>query len=309
DRTYPDGLMRRAAHPKHHGCLRGELAVPDDLEARYAVGLFQPGRRYAAWVRLSNNEKPQPDGIADTRGLAIKLLDVPGRKVADTEPGAPTHDFLLATNPRFLARNAEDYLGVLKAVKTGGALKYFFNPLDPHLRTLMIARELQAQHADMLDIRYWSMVPYRFGDSRAVKYSARPCAPRGSRMPEAPDDDFLHQRLVQAMNSGGACYEFMVQLQTDPATMPVEDPTIAWDETDSPFVAIARLELPAQQFDSEEQMTFCENLSFNPWRALPEHRPLGGISRARRAIYNAMSGYRHARNDSPASELRAGAYY
>ncbi|MEK1942330.1 MAG: hypothetical protein AAAB16_18325, partial [Pseudomonas sp.] len=36
--------------------------------------------------------------------------------------------------------------------------------------------------------------------------------------------------------------------------------------------------------------------SFNPWHALPEHRPLGGINRLRKAVYEAVSAYRHERN-------------
>jgi hypothetical protein len=33
-------------------------------------------------------------------------------------------------------------------------------------------------------------------------------------------------------------------------------------------------------------------MSFNPWHALPEHRPLGDMNRARREIYWAMSAFR-----------------
>lgn len=35
----------------------------------------------------------------------------------------------------------------------------------------------------------------------------------------------------------------------------------------------------------------CESLSFNPWHALAEHRPLGGMNRLRRAVYAA--GFSH----------------
>jgi hypothetical protein len=43
-------------------------------------------------------------------------------------------------------------------------------------------------------------------------------------------------------------------------------------------------------------MAFCEHLSFNPWRCLPEHRPLGGINRARKAIYDGITRRRHELN-------------
>ena len=66
-----------------------------------------------------------------------------------------------------------------------------------------------------------------------------------------------------------------------------------------PFVKVATLELPPQEFDTPDRRNFGENLSFNPWRCLPEHRPLGGISRARRQVYRTLSGFRHDSNAAP----------
>ena len=45
-----------------------------------------------------------------------------------------------------------------------------------------------------------------------------------------------------------------------------------------------------------EQNLACDNLSFNPWHSLPEHRPIGGINRLRKAVYETVSAYRHERN-------------
>jgi hypothetical protein len=78
--------------------------------------------------------------------------------------------------------------------------------------------------------------------------------------------------------------------------MPIEDPSVEWDQTLSPFETVATIQLPAQDFDSTEQNLFCDNLSFNPWHSLPDHRPIGGINRLRKAVYQAVSVYRHERN-------------
>jgi hypothetical protein len=89
----------------------------------------------------------------------------------------------------------------------------------------------------------------------------------------------------------------MVQRQgKDPASMPVEDATVTWDETASPFIPIAKLTIPSQSFDSPAQKTFCENLSFTPWHATTPHRPLGRINRTRRVVYEATSKARHDLN-------------
>ena len=42
-------------------------------------------------------------------------------------------------------------------------------------------------------------------------------------------------------------------------------------------------------FNTPEQMEFGDNLSFNIWHSLPEHRPLGSFNRARKRAYEALS--------------------
>ena len=91
-----------------------------------------------------------------------------------------------------------------------------------------------------------------------------------------------------------------MQLQIPGKNMPVEDPTVLWSEQDSPFLPVARITIPKQVFDTPEQDRFCEDLSFTPWHALPEHEPVGGLNRLRKAVYLEISRYRHARNGSAA---------
>lgn len=43
-------------------------------------------------------------------------------------------------------------------------------------------------------------------------------------------------------------------------------------------------------------LEFCQNLAFNPWRSYPEHRPLGGINRVRKDVYQKLAEFRHHRN-------------
>lgn len=102
--------------------------------------------------------------------------------------------------------------------------------------------------------------------------------------------------MIQQLNSDTATFDFMVQFQSDPYSMPIEDSGVAWDEAVSPFIKVATLNIGRQDFDSAKQREFGDNLSFNPWHCLPEHRPLGGINRARRQVYVALSAFRHKRN-------------
>ena len=84
--------------------------------------------------------------------------------------------------------------------------------------------------------------------------------------------------------------------------MPIEDPGALWSDKLSPFRKVATIRILTQEFDSVSQMAFGEDISFTPWHSLPDHRPLGGINRARKMVYRLISEFRHQRNNRPRKE-------
>ena len=78
--------------------------------------------------------------------------------------------------------------------------------------------------------------------------------------------------------------------------MDVEKSTVEWKEEDAPFIKVATITIPRQTFATPERDQFGENLSFTPWHALPQHRPLGSINRTRRVVYETISKLRHELN-------------
>jgi len=135
-----------------------------------------------------------------------------------------------------------------------------------------------------------------------VKYSARPCGGAVAAGKAGSSPDFLREAIAATLKTSDACVEFMVQFQTDAVKMPVEDPSVEWDEAVSPFVTVATLKVPKQTFDSPAQMAYCDALSFTPWHSLPEHRPIGGVNRIRRFVYERASTLRHTENKVPRRE-------
>lgn len=300
-RDNPTGIMRRDAHPKMHGVVKAEFIVEPDLPEELAVGVFAKPMRYESWIRFSNqNGTMQADRKGDIRGMAIKLMGVPGTKLLEDESDATTHDFITISTSVFVTSDVAQFDGLIKAV-TGNFLAaiWFF------LWHWRVARNLlrsMVRFANPLQIRYFSTTPYRLGE-RAVKYSARPHVESADAVPAKPaDDDYLRKAMARQLSERDAVFDFCVQLQTDPDTMPIEDPGREWPESASPFRKVATIRIPKQEFDTEAQRTFGENLSFTPWRALSEHRPLGGINRARKVVYRAISKFRHESNDTPRVE-------
>lgn len=98
------------------------------------------------------------------------------------------------------------------------------------------------------------------------------------------------------------CYDFAIQLRsTNPSTgkpedeKDLEDPTILWN---GPFHSVARITIPPQQFNSDDQNLQCENRSYSPWNGIAEHKPLGVVNRIRKVVYQAISKKRHQLNGS-----------
>ena len=75
-----------------------------------------------------------------------------------------------------------------------------------------------------------------------------------------------------------------------------------WKEHDAPYLRVAQIRIPKQRFEDADRMTRCEQTAFNPWHCLPEHRPLGNQSRARRRMYLELSRLRQSRNQTPHEE-------
>jgi len=105
----------RGQHPKQHGCVQAQFEVLADIPDRFKVGLFAKPATYTAYVRFSNG-KNEDDTQPDVHGMAVKLTGVPGRKILDGEAEATTHDFILADNPVFFIRTADEYVQFVRSV-------------------------------------------------------------------------------------------------------------------------------------------------------------------------------------------------
>ena len=290
---------RRDVHSKAHGCVRALVDVERTLDPQLRQGVFaEPGRQYRAWIRYSNgNTAPQSDGEDDARGMALKLTGVEGRKLLEPEHTADTQDFVLINSPVFFIRNVAEYAKFGRMLADGSRLGYFFNgysfnPFTWNIRDMMLAlKTLKKAPASLLHERFFSLSAYKLGDLN-VKVSATPCTQTPPTAVDRKNPNFLREQMKGELSARDGCYNLMVQPQVAGKNMPVEDPTVEWKESDSPFVKVATITVPKQEFDTQPQNDFCEALSFSPWHALEAHRPIGGLNRIRKAVYLEDARYR-----------------
>lgn len=289
------GHAVRDAHRKAHGCVQATFTVLDGLPPKLSQGLFAVPRSYPAVIRFSNGSgKSQDDRVGDARGMAVKVLEVPGRKLVVDAADGPSQDFIMVNHPVFFVRNASDYVGFQRAIEAGGfkAFGWFLGHLFHETGIILAIRSKEVNSP--LDIRYWSMTASRLG-AEQMKFSAVPC--NGATFaPTRDSPDHLGESLREHLGSNAACFDFMVQTRDGPDKMPIEDPTVEWQEQFAPFAKVARIDIRPQLPDPSES---CETKSFNPWHAIEAHQPLGGISRVRKEVYQAISEMRHRLNRQP----------
>ncbi|WP_458724991.1 catalase family protein [Pseudomonas mandelii] len=297
----------RDAHAKAHGCVKAEVQVLPDLTQALRQGVFsEPGKTWQATMRLSNgNAYPQFDSIRDARGMAIKLHDVPGKQLLTDQQSRGEQDFVMFSHPNFFVSDVTEYRQNVAAQADGKKLMAFFPGWDPRtwqVRHLFIAlATLSPAPESPTQTTYFSVSPYKFGNANA-KFRVTPdpdsCPAYTLPAQNQKLPNFLRNALNQQLSTdrGPACFVLQIQRQDPGKYMPIEDTSIQWKEKDAPFETVARIRLPAQDFDTPALNVQCDNQSFNPWFGLEAHRPIGGINRLRKAVYEAVSDYRHSRN-------------
>lgn len=299
-----NGRGLRVQHAKATGCVSAKFQVSADIPADLRYGIFrESGRTFDAIVRFSNSQGTiEPDGAGAARGLAIKLLDVTGDR-AIPEDHDTTQDFLMVDHPVFLFPDPQAYLDIMRRKNVpligsllAGAHLALFEPDELAIALAIITKQISSP----LEITYWSGSPFWLGHvdglaGHAVKYTAR--AREDSTEPpvhpETMPADYLSQAIAKHLADREAIFDFAVQLQTDPDTMPIENVTVRWDEDVSKPITVATLRIGIQIVDPDGALAQqCESMSFTPWHALAEHRPMGGINRLRKAVYEASFNHR-----------------
>lgn len=288
-KRHPTGVIPRFNQGRAAGCVTAEFIVRDDLPADLRVGLFaQPGT-YPARIRFANATS-QSDTDRDVRGMSIKVSGVRGGNLT---AGVSEQDFVLNSYPVMMVGGTKEFLALLRAVEAGGARAALFFLTRPRAAAVAVASR---QHATShLEISYWSTTPYLFGAGRAVKYIARPASTQTTPLPSPVTATYLSERLAAHLARQEAAFDFFVQFQTDRHKMPIEDASVEWRERDSPYRRVAQIHIPMQALEGPAGTSSCEEMSFNPWHALADHRPLGGFNRARRDIYREMAAFRRQR--------------
>ena len=324
ERTAKDyGTAVRGVHAKGHAVVKGKLEVLSGVAPELAQGLFSAPGSYDALLRFSTLPGDiLDDSVSVPRGLAIKLFDVHGDRLPGSE-GDTTQDFILVNGPAFASPTPKAFLANLKMLaKTTDVGEGLKKGLSATMQTLDAALETVgiqsptiqtlggAPNTHPLGETYYTQVPLRHGGYIA-KLSVAPISTNltelaGSKVDTSGRPDALREDMGGVLIEQDSVWELRVQLCTDLEKMPVEDTSVVWDEKESPYVAVARLTVPAQlgwEHGLSEQQE--QAVAYSPWHGLAAHQPIGGVNRARKPTYERSVQFRGERNGCPIQELRS----
>ena len=303
------GRASRGLHAKSQAGVEAELTVLPDLPAHARVGLFAAPGTLRAYVRFSNGSGvPRPDRKPDVRGIAIKVLGVPGKKLIPGLADATTQDFLLILNPNTGFVDGEEFVWFVSAAENQALLlpraMSRFGPLGALAFIARLLRGLSAPVSSLATNRYYSALPSQFGPY-AAHWALVPRAQAAEEARRGSSPDYLAEELASRLESGPVEYDFCVQFYRDEEHTPIEDGSRGWTLDDAPLVTLARLTLPQQSMRSprgRRVAEFVERLSFDPWHATADFRPLGNMMRLRKLAYRLSTKERGAASEPDGSE-------
>jgi hypothetical protein len=324
EKTYADGGHAiRPVHAKTQGILEGYLEVDANLPGELAQGLFAKPGRYPLVMRFSTIPGDiLDDSVSVPRGLAIKVIGVEGERLDGSERDV-TQDFLLINGPAFGAPNPKKFLSVVKLLsKTTDRIEWFKKMMSFVMRRVQRAIVAVTGHPSstiatlgghpethILGDTFYSEAALRFGDFIA-KIAVAPVSPGLTALTQAPLNlsgapNRLRDAIVAFFKTNGGTWEVRAQLCTDLALMPIENAAVAWPEDKSPYRPVARITVNPQAAWSKKRSSVVDDgMSFSPWHGLAAHRPLGGIMRARKHVYEMAKRFRAEKNGRLIEEPR-----
>ena len=304
-------LGKRAQHPKVHATVDAKFIVDglgDEL-ADLRKGLFAASGEYDAKIRFSNSASFEDNPKkGDAHGMAIKVFGVEGEKFIENENETDTQDFILLDNETFFEGDLRKYTvfhddaGEIVRARRGDGIDWvgMANKVYLGAKLLTVNRDLKEQLKETsnqfpfspLTTPYWSTTPYLLGTDQAVKYTVRPGSGhmKDENLHGDPKNENIYgERMKAAMKAGPSSFEFCVILQESDDVHPIEDPRIDWEKEHAKTVRVARIEIPQNSDLTDAEWTQLQNqgeqLGFNIWNCLFDHRPLGAINRCRGQVY------------------------
>lgn len=312
----------RDAHAKGYCALKAKFEILNNIPKEYAQGLYAKAGIHDAVIRLSNGSSRvfADRKLGFAQGLAIKVFDVSGEKLAPGEEDSTTFDFNLINHPVFFCNRIQEYtylsrlfLELPQYTEKGavGRAQLAFNWLTNYGSRLPTKESIKTFKAvlgfttiepkNTLLYDFHSQGVVRHGDYMA-KIRVTPTAASAKKITRRKVDvnareEAIRPLILEEIREHDYQFDIQIQLCRNLKKQPIEEITTEWKESDTPFFTVARLTIPCQEVPDDGHFEIMENLSFTPFRCLKENRPIGNLQQSRLKAYQIASQTRHKLND------------
>ena len=294
--------MRRGTHAKGVcvGAVFDVLDAPERrdpaLGSRLARGHYARPGSYPAIVRFANSDpRVNTDWEPDVRGMSFSV-NFGSLGLLDRAGHAGRQDYSLQSAPTLPFNDVRSFVvfaNVSAAPSEATALGALpFSDQKEYARTVGAIMEQKRQPVRAYQqLRYWSNVPFRQGSGDVVKYSAWPSAGNCAATLDPSNPNALRDELIRHLNEDWPTSSFDFGLQfldvermtyqgkKRDAEFWIENASIEWPESQSPFHSVATLTLlPQSQLDADLAEGTYIDVTEN---STAEHAPVGGVNRAR----------------------------
>ena len=224
--------------------------------------------------------------------MAIKILDL-DEAVISKDDGHCNHDIILFT-PRTSIPGPADLQRQLPRAILGTSAEKVWALLQalPSLSIKAITGFLAGitKVDNVLNRNYYSATPYGFGKDKAIKWHALSLNYFPSMIAEEDrGDDFLTEQLAFDLSPGQpqkVMFGLYVPFQENPATEPIEDPTVRWKTRMHRVGTIVILPHKLKYPDRKGKDL---QLNYSPGHAITDHAPLGAVNQIRRQVYENLA--------------------
>lgn len=262
-------------------------------------GLFAHPGTYPVIARYANEPVfLQPDTAPGPRGMGLKIFNTPTterRMDGNTNNTPNTQDFLFNNAPMLELTDIDTTLDIMQLRE-----KHFDSSNAALLAATAARTDALKQTAPamlpnthIIAMSMFTQSAFRFGDYYG-HMGLFPTAPAmkssdiaDRTVPSHAPPTILSDWLVDYFAAHDAIYDFRIQLGTDPLHHPTEDASVVWDERSAPWQTIGSVTFPRQEgvMAPKRRVVWEERVRLSPFAGLEGHRPLGGINRLRRRVY------------------------
>ena len=179
---------------------------------------------------MSASPGPGPDLPEDIRdvgfsSMAVKLMGVPGPKLMPDEQH--TQDLIAVCTPTFVTPNTRENAKLQLWSFQRSADLLLPQPARPAHARLPDAGTVERDPVQPARHPLLELRPYLLGEGQAMMYSFRPRSDVITDIPGVPfgkvPPNYLRDNLIATLARQDAEFDLLVQVQTDPHAMPVEN--------------------------------------------------------------------------------------